>query len=83
MSETHERCQEYLVPFLSGPGFEGVNEGFGASGARMFPGNSADGFKSLIMRHTVQRNVWTWRGHLITESHVLHLPVTRSFSACC
>ena len=83
MLGTRERREGVPVPFFGEAGFADVWDGFEASAARPFPSNPAAGFKSLIMRHTVQRKTPNCRGHLTVESHVLHLPVVRSFSALC
>ncbi len=73
----------FMVPFL---GRSGLEEGVivnAPSALRPSVDKSAPGFKSFTIRHTVQRNTSKCLGHLTRESHVLHLPVMRSFSPFC
>lgn len=67
-----------IVPFFDGPVLAGIIEPLPDSAAIV--DSPANGFKSLTIRHTVQRKTSKYPGHLTNESHVAHLPVTTSFS---
>ena len=73
----------FMVPLLDRSGFEEGVVAFGPSASRPSIDNPAAGFKSFTMRHTVQRKTSKCLGHLTRESHVMHLPVTKSFSPFC